>query len=418
MVKKISESKTVYMVFSIVVALFLWMYVTNDLNPDQTATIYNVPVVFTGVEALEERGLMISAGLDQTVTINIQAKRDVIQQLDNDTVSVVIDVSSITETGEISVTEYTPTFPKEVSSDPITIRSRTPSAIQYTVSKLVEREIEVRASFTGSIAEGFQMGDLQVEPATITIRGREELVNQVDYARVTLSQDELAETYTGELPFVLMGYTGEAINEPEIEISATTVMVTLPVVSLKEIPLTVEFIDGGGASFDEGHVSYSISPESIMVSGHEDDLEPLSEITLGSIELSKIFNSDKYTFKIPLAEELTNVSGISEATVTVSIVGLTTRTIETDDIELINIPEGYDAVAVTESRSVMIRGDAEDVEQVISSQVRIVANLENAIEATGSQTIPVTVYLDGSSDVGVVGEDYSIVVSITVSEEE
>ena len=51
------------------------------------------------------------------------------------------------------------------------------------------------------------------------------------------------------------------------------------------------------------------------------------------------------------------------------------------------------------------------MDAITSSQLRIVADLNNAVAATGTQTIPVKVYLDGRSDVGVVG-DYNIVVSI------
>ncbi len=67
---------------------------------------------------------------------------------------------------------------------------------------------------------------------------------------------------------------------------------------------------------------------------------------------------------------------------------------------------------MTQTRQVQIRGTAEAVEAVTASQLRIVADLENAVAATGTQTIPVKVYLDGRNDVGVVG-DYNIVVSIT-----
>ena len=49
---------------------------------------------------------------------------------------------------------------------------------------------------------------------------------------------------------------------------------------------------------------------------------------------------------------------------------------------------------------------------VTASQLRIVADLAEMELSTGSQTIPVKVYLDSSSDVGVVG-DYNIVVSLT-----
>ena len=83
-----------------------------------------------------------------------------------------------------------------------------------------------------------------------------------------------------------------------------------------------------------------------------------------------------------------------------------------ENIELIHEPEGYDAVAVTRARQIQIRGTAEAVASVVPSQLRIVADLDNAVATTGTQTIPVRVYLDGKSDVGVVG-DYNIVVSIT-----
>ena len=410
--KKIRDSKWLYMVLSLLLAVILWMYVMTDLNPEDTKTLYNVPVVFTGLDTLEERGLTISEGANQTVTLSLQATRSVLQQLNNENVSVAINVSN-KDTGVQTEVNYTPTYPRSVSNDPITIRSRSPSVIQYTISKWVTREIEVRGSFTGSVAEGFQKGELSISPSTITVSGQEDVVNQIDYAQVVLSQTELSETYTGELPFALVGFNGEAVSAEGLELSSQTVMVTLPVVQLKEVKLTVEVVPGGGATQDDAKIT--ISPESIMVSGGEDDLESLTEISLGQIELQKIFGTDQITFKIPLDESLTNVSGVSEATVTVSISGLATRTIEVDNIQVIE-PDGYHAELVTTSRLFMIRGSQDAVDQVIPSQIRIVADLSEMGEesiATGTQTVPVKVYLDGTGDVGVVGTDYNVTVTIT-----
>ncbi len=410
--KKIRDSKWLYMVLSLLLAVILWMYVMTDLNPEDTKTLYNVPVVFTGLDTLEERGLTISEGANQTVTLSLQATRSVLQQLNNENVSVAINVSN-KDTGVQTEVNYTPTYPRSVSNDPITIRSRSPSVIQYTISKWVTREIEVRGSFTGSVAEGFQKGELSISPSTITVSGQEDVVNQIDYAQVVLSQTELSETYTGELPFALVGFNEEAVSAEGLELSSQTVMVTLPVVQLKEVKLTVEVVPGGGATQDDAEIT--ISPESIMASGGEDDLESLTEISLGQIELQKIFGTDQITFKIPLDESLTNVSGVSEATVTVSISGLATRTIEVDNIQVIE-PDGYHAELVTTSRLVMIRGSQDAVDQVIPSQIRIVADLSEMGEesiATGTQTVPVKVYLDGTGDVGVVGTDYNVTVTIT-----
>ena len=65
-------------------------------------------------------------------------------------------------------------------------------------------------------------------------------------------------------------------------------------------------------------------------------------------------------------------------------------------------------------RQVLIRGTQEAVDAVTASQVRIVADLSNLDLSTGSRTVPVKVYLDGSSEVGVVGE-YNISISVSRS---
>ena len=129
------------------------------------------------------------------------------------------------------------------------------------------------------------------------------------------------------------------------------------------------------------------------------------------MDLAKVLGTNTLNFTIPLASELTNVSGVSEATVKLAVTGLTTATMEVDNIEVINTPAGYTVQKVTTSRQVQIRGSADAVASVTPNQLRIVADLQNAVAATGSQTIPVKVYLDGRSDVGVVG-DYNIVISI------
>ncbi len=404
--KNITDSKWFYVIVSLLLAFILWIYVGKEANPVKTDSLRGIKVTISGLEKLEERGLMVSGGADQTVTLNLQARRDVFSRLDADKITVNVDVSNITEPGTVSL-DYRVTYPLSVSNDAITERDRRPDKISLTISRWTTREVEVRASFTGSVAEGFQLGEFSFAPQTVEVRGREELVEQIDYAQVTVSQTDLSETYSRDIPFVFIDVNGEPMDMDELKTEEHSILVTLPVFQLKEVPLTVALVPGGGA--DDAEVT--ISPKSIMVSGSPDDLEPLKELSLGSVELYKIFGTDTITLPIRLSSELTNVSGVNEATVTVTIQGLATRTLEVDNIEIINIPVGYSADKVTTSRSVQIRGSQEAVDAVVSSQLRIVADLKDITATTGSQTVPVKVYLDGSSDVGVVG-DYNIVISI------
>lgn len=406
-----TKNKGFYMVLSVLVAIGLWAYVVGVQNPDSSGLVRNLPVTFVGTDVLESRGLMIVSGTDQRITLSVTGKRNAVLALDADTVSNTIDVSSITEPGQYS-SEYQVSFnlPNNVPGNSLATTDRYPQRVSYTVVRQATRTIPVRGTVTGGVAEGYQFGEFSFSPETLEIRGEEALVNQIDYALITIDQGDMSETYSGDLPYVLITFTGDTMEPGKVESSATLVRTVLPVYQLKEVPLSVNIIPGGGAT--DKNVKVSIEPGTIVVSGASADLEPLREISLGNIDLAKVMGSGILTFPISLTPELSNVSGVAEATVSISIEGLTTATLEVDNIELIHKPEGYRAEAVTQTRQIQIRGTAEAVETVSSSQLRIVADLKNAVAATGTQTIPVKVYLDGRSNVGVVG-DYNIVVSIT-----
>ena len=100
---KILNSRWFYVVLSILLAFLLWVYVGNDPNSVDTGTLRNVRVVFSGLEKLEERGLMISEGAEQTVNLQLSARGEVWSRLNQGDTTVVVDVSGITEPGEQSV---------------------------------------------------------------------------------------------------------------------------------------------------------------------------------------------------------------------------------------------------------------------------------------------------------------------------
>ena len=404
------KNKGLYMVVSVLVAIGLWTYVVGALNPDSSGPVRNLPVTFAGTNVLESRELMITSGLEQTVTLNVTGKRDALLALSADTVSVTIDVSSITQPGQYS-SEYQVSYspPPGVSFNSVAIMDRYPQTVSFTVVRQATRTIPIRGTSTGSVAEGYQVGEFSFTPETLEVRGEEALVNQIDYALVTSDQEDMSETYNGDLPYVFVTFTGDVMDPAGLETSDTLIRTTLPVFQLKEVPLTVNIIPGGGAT--DKNVKVDIEPESIVVSGAPADLEPLKEISLGDIDLAKVMGSDMLTFPITLSSELTNVSGVAEATVALTMEGLTTATLEVNNIELIHCPEGYTASAVTQTRQIQIRGAADAVNAVAASQLLIVADLANTVTATGTQTIPVKVYLNGRNDVGVVG-DYNIVVSV------
>ena len=135
----------------------------------------------------------------------------------------------------------------------------------------------------------------------------------------------------------------------------------------------------------------------------------LDELTLGSVDLSQVMDTVTKEFPIYLPAELQNVSGITDAQVTVSVAGLITRAFEVKNIELTNVPKGYSASLTTQVRTIVLRGTKKELDKVDATQIQIVADLSDLSTATGSYNVPVRVYLFTDGDVGVIGQNNVVI---------
>ena len=182
----------------------------------------------------------------------------------------------------------------------------------------------------------------------------------------------------------------------------------MPVVQVYEGPLTVTLMDGGGAAKEEA--VFTMEPKTVRLSGPDEILAGLQEISLGEINLAEVFEGVSVTLPIPIPEGVICRSGETEASISFSFANLSMKPLSADQIRLENVPKGYKASLVTESLQVWIRGSQAALDRVTPAQVRVVVDLTDAVQTIGQQWVPATAFLDGVSDAGVVGRDYSVAV--------
>lgn len=406
MIDRLRESRWFYILLSILLAVLIWMYIRDVENPTQEGTYYGVEIQISGERVLEERGLTVASISQKTVNVTVNAPISVHNDLRGN-ITATVDVSQCTEPGEYQLT-CTPKLPSNID----TTGAYFPDSAQVVTVVIDNLAIETKTlelKLEGSVADGYQAGAPVFDPETVELSGTAEQLAQVSRAVVILEADGLKQSYTGRLPITLLDENDEPITDTNISMSEETAYLTLPVGVMKEVPLTVSFIPGGGATGD-GDVEVDIQPKTINVIGTEEAVAGLTEISLGSIDLSTVLDTSVITMPIRLSSALDNASGITEAQVTVTIKGLSTRSLDVSNIEITNVPDGYTVEKVTQTRTIVIRGSESALEQVDPNQVWIVADMSK-ITATGTNSVPVTVYLNASDEVGVVGE-YKIVVNI------
>ncbi len=409
MLGKLRESRWVFILLSIILAVVFWAYVRGVVDPDDSTTLRNVRLEVTGTSVLTGQGLTVSGLSQETVDLHVEAPSSVINNLVRyrEDIYVPLDVSRCTE-GENRVTVGQPVWPTNFNTDEVVLQGKEPGVITVEVDRLYTNTFEVEFQLDGQVADGYQMGTPAIEPERVTVSGPVEQVNRIAHVVAVLESEELSEQFSGDLPLTLWDAEGNELTDLEITLNTETAYVVVPVVVVKEVPLTVEVKAGGGATPQDAVVT--IDPLTVTVSGQEEDIQELTEISLGEINLATVVGTNTFQLPITLDASLENVSGEMSATVTVSVQGLSTTALDVDNITMSPAPDGYTATLVTHVKEVVIRGKEEDLAAINASQIRIVADLSN-VTTTGMLSVPARVYLDASSAVGVIGE-YTVVVNV------
>lgn len=416
--KKILDSKALYVVLSIAIAVVMWFYVTSMDGNQASKPIRNITITFSGEEQLESNGLMI-AGDAPSANITVKAKPAVLAQLTDKTVELVVDVATIERAGDYTLA-YTVKLPSNISASQVQIINEGTGNVSFTVAEYRQREIELRGKFEGTTAEGYLAGDQEdfvFSPNKITISGQAELVNQVSYAEVVVTGENLSENVRGDFPYRFIGASGDVIDNLDVECSVATVHTTFPILATADIPLKVDLVEGGGVALDQ--VTCTLSQESLTVAGSKTAVEAIQSegsIVLGTIDLGTVHDGDVITFDIALTDELTNISGVTQVTATLDLDdSLKSKTVEVTNIDCISPPDGWAAKALTQMVEVEVRGSQELLDAVTPDKIRVVADLKDINQAAGQYTVTANVYLDsvGTRDqIDVVGRDYKIVVSL------
>lgn len=369
-------------ILSALVAMFiafgLWTYVVTNVSVEDTTTIHNVPVVFQNEGALTGRSLMLTEGTTQTVNLTITGTRSEILKLNNNNVSVIVDLSRIYDAGRQSV-QYSVNYPADAVTSTFEYTADKPR-ISLTVEEQVSKPVDVFHSYTGQVAEGY-MADYEtvsMDTRKVIVTGPASVVDQVAQARFTINLDGLTAPLDQDYEYTLCDAEGNPVEVPNVEFVHTDVEkihVNLSVQRYKEIQLKVKVNDGGGAT--EETSSIVLDMETIMVSGTDDALENLEFLEIGEVNLAELKSETMLVFPIVMPSDVTNRTGVDVVSVKVSFPALVMKTFTISNILPVNVPAGAEAVVVTKQVSVTVRGPKSMIQRMQASDLTVTVDFSD-----------------------------------------
>lgn len=406
---KLKDNKIFWMIVSLIVSMGFWFYLTSTQGTIVRTRFNNIELVLDGRDAMYElRNLSISEIDSKSVSLEISCTVQNLASLSEDSIKAVVDVSSISSPGRYSLS-YNLIYPSRVNPEEITVVHSNPKVVNIVVESVGRKNVPVKVSFSGSVADGYIVEEARVTPEVVSVSGPETEVDKIDHVKVDVEAENLKKETTVEMKFVPMDAESKPLELKNVNFDRETVSVTIPVSKKKDVPLNVILIDGAGAN--QSNTTVRIEPEFITIAGDAETVDSINKIDLTTLELDSFEKIYEAEIPIAIPNNLKNVSGVRDAEVKVEIFNLETKVFSVSNFNYTNLPSEYrTAEFISKTMFVTLRGAAEEIKTVNKNNIRVIVDLKD-ISAVGESYVDAIIVVDGYPAVGAVGK-YQLIMNI------
>lgn len=374
---------------SFLIAAVLWLIVTNINDPVGTFRVYNVPVVLQNTDLITNSGQVYEV-LDHTDVIDvvtIQAKRSIIDSMDESNIIAVADVNELTNLNTVAIKLSTNKYNDKLES----IRGNIDN-VKLNIEAEKTKTLPLRAVTIGTVKEGYMVGDISTEQNLIEITGPESVISQVKRATVTVNVSGFTNNIGTDSPIRLYDENDKIIDVDSIVKNINKVRVTVEILELKTVDINWKStgIPGRGymatGEIQAGRNSVTIAGRSKAIANINsiDIPESVLDITGAAESLETIVDlTDYLPDGVILAEE--DFKGRVNVTVVVEPVVERVASISPDRIQIVNVPEGFNVEIDMEddAHDITLVGLESDLNELDLSTIQATVDIAALMEKEG-----------------------------------
>ena len=373
-----------YKILAVVFAFILWLVVYNIDDPNKTVR-FTTNVMVENESAITDMNKCYEVlNGTNTITFSVTAKRSVINKLEDTDFIATADMNRMIMNSDNKSAKV----PIEV------ISRRSNSSLKYngknqyleiSLDDLVSRRFMITADTTGQVADGYALGEVTVtNPNVLNVTGPATIVDKIDSVVATIDVEGMSMNLSDNVLPVFYDADGNEIDTTRLKYNNTTVTIAAKILRVKEIPLS--FTTTGTPSGDYRVVEITSDPENIRIKGALSVLNPIMSLAIPAEVLNVSGARDDLTTTIDITEYLPDgveLVDAADATVTVTVrieaYQSKTFTIDTKDITVNGLGDGYELAFEQNSVTVTISGLQNDLNRLSA------ADLASAIDVSGME---------------------------------
>lgn len=387
-------------IVSAVFAVILWTVIVNIYDPNTSYTFSNITVQLVNTQSLTEKNYTFEVVDGGKISVTVSGPKSVVTDLKTSDIAATADLSKVT-----AFTDYVD-IQVQVVKDGQVLNNveavpRT-SALKLSIENRDTNTYAVNVNTTGTPANGYAVASTTTSPTYIKVTGPTSLVEGVASVGVDVDVSGAKGTVNTQSDINMYDSDGNIITNEELEMSSETADVIVEMARTKTVPVVVK--TSGTPSQDCVVTGTSLSQTSVVISGQQEALSKIDNITIPSsaVSVDGLSEDKTYTFKltdyVPSGVKIVSDSRL-QVTVKISKASTKTVHISSDAIKIENVSSGYNAVIEGTGIDVIISGTGTILENISATDITCSVNAAGLSAGTHSVDVSVSVP-DGCSVLG------------------
>ncbi len=389
---------------SLLSAVFLWMIVNNLDDPTIPQTFYNIPVRLLNTEMITDSGQVYEflEGTDEIERVTIRAPRSVISGLNENNIIATADVSQLSSLDTITIKLSTNVYNNELESIKGSI-----DTVKLNIENKKTKTLALKATVSGGVDKGYLVGEITPEENLVRLAGPESVIDKVAKAAVDVDVTGFTSDIGTSVEVKLYDKENRQIHDTRISQNIKTVGVKVNIYQTMEVPVFYSY-SGVPAQGYRASGEITASVETVTIAGKQSVLRNVTGIELPAESVDITDASENLITEVDIRNYLPdNVFLADQAQakveVTVFIQPEVSKRLKVnpENVEVINVPEGYRATLgeLEENTEIEVIGLSSDVSGLREAELKGTVDIVEWMEAE-SMAEPVDGYYQVEIDFG------------------
>lgn len=402
------------MFFSVIAAFAIWVTISMTAGTEIEKTIDNVKVNVDLENSVPKQfDLTMFGDTEYTVSVTVRGKRYAVGNLTADDIEVTAQTNYVDSAGKHTLS-LKAVAKDEAADFEITSISQTYIEAYFDVYKEATYQLETDIIANQLIPDGYISEDPILSAKSVTICGPATEINKITkvYARVNVDEP-LTTTATINAEIVPVNEYSGTLRYLSVKDDAV-VTITIPVLKVKELPVSVEFINAP-KNYAASPLTTTVTPSTVTIAADEAYIDKLEKISVGTIDFADIGSlNNKFTFSASSIKEVKFIDGTESFEVSVDASSMVSGNfkIDSSNINISNLSENVSVeIPSSFSQEVVLVGPSADIAALKSSDIVGTIDISSVQVAQGAMTFPIDISIKNNNSCWAYG-DYKIVVNI------